>query len=110
MWTEVVFTMASVFAFWVYVDVRKYQLLRIFRERYPNEANRRIKEAFTPWRPPTKTSYWVSRDFATFLEIHDDTELFLMRRSVNRLLAAAVAAPFVAMLVFITLLAFGIIA
>ncbi len=85
---------AAVPVIWVTLFVRSHQLFYAFRDRYPEEAKRKIKHAFEFSRHPSKFLYFVGRESGAFLEEKKDGDLQRSRRAVVRLTVAALALPF----------------
>jgi hypothetical protein len=86
---------------WITLFVRSHQLLHAFRDRYAEEAGKKIKYAHESYRHPSKFWYFISADSAAFLEEKKDGELLARRRSVVRLSIAALAVPFGSMALLI---------
>jgi len=78
---------------WLSLFTRSHRLLYAFRERYPEEATKKMSGAFVFERHSSKFLYFLSGDSAAFLEEKKDAELLIERRSVVRLSIAAVVAP-----------------
>jgi hypothetical protein len=100
---------ATIPVLWLTLFVRSHQLFYAFRDRYPEEAGRKIQHAFEFRRHPSKFFYFMSADSAAFLQAKRDGELLLRRRSVVRLSIASLVVPFGGMAMLVALIASGIL-
>ena len=94
---------------WFTLFVRSHQLFYAFRDRYPEEAERKIRHAFEFRRHPSKFFYFMSTDSAAFLEEKKDRDLLSKRRSVVHMSVAALVVPFGGMAVLVALIALGVL-
>jgi hypothetical protein len=73
---------------WVFAGMgwffQSQRLFKLFRGRYPEEADLKMQHAFDFYAHPSKLLYFYSRDCAAFLRERNDRSLLVMRRSVIR--------------------------
>jgi hypothetical protein len=99
----------SVWTIWLVLFVRTHRLFYAFRDRYPEEAQRKIQRAFEFERHPSKFFYFMSADSAAFLEEKKDGELLSKRRSVVRMSIAALVVPFGGVALLVALITAGVL-
>ena len=88
-------------ATWLRLSFVSHRLFTTFRDRYPDEAQRRIKHAFEWRREPSKFFYFVSEESQAFLASKKDSELLANRDSVVFLFRASFAVPAIGMLLLL---------
>jgi len=73
---------------WVFlaisIAVDSNSLLRKFREKYPREAEKKMKEVFTGMRHPSKVIYFLKKDSQAFLTAQNDPDLLALRNRFAR--------------------------
>ena len=74
--------------------IHGHRLLYAFRDRYPQEADRKMEYAFDFRAHPSKFLYFLSKDCAAFLAEKHDHALLQMRRTVIRLSVAGLVVLF----------------
>jgi len=74
---------------WLILFTQSLHLFNAFRNRYPEEAQQRIKHAFESRRSPGRFFYFLSTASAKFLEEKKDSELLGKRRLIIRFSMAA---------------------
>ncbi len=100
---------AAIPVLWLTLFFRSHQLFYAFRDRYPEEAERKIQHAFEFRRHPSKFFYFMSADSDAFLQEKKDFDLLLKRQSVVRLSIAALVVPFGGLGLLIALIAAGVL-
>lgn len=60
-------------------------LLREFRDKYPREAEMKMKEVFTGMRHPSKMIYFLKKDSQSFLIAQKDQGLLALRNRFARM-------------------------
>src|SRR5262245_42124209 len=78
---------------WVWLFIESHALFYAFRDRYREEAERKIRYAFVPMAHPSKILYFLSTDSKRFLKDQNDRALLAKRKKVVRLVAAACIVP-----------------
>ena len=73
---------------WVFLAVSlavdSSALLRKFRDKYPREAEKKMKEVFTGMRHPSKVIYFLKKDSKVFLTAQNDPDLLSLRNRFAR--------------------------
>jgi hypothetical protein len=60
-------------------------LFRKFRDKYPREAEKEMKEVFTGMRHPSKVIYFLTKDTQVFLAAQNDLNLLALRNRFVRM-------------------------